>query len=281
MKGKNLFTVFLFFFFAITIMSCHDDHDDDVEITNFQLDKHYYEVGLKIGNNINILNGSGDISVAIEDEAILSAIYSGRLYADQLCGVVHLMGKSKGETTVTITDNVTHEKEIVNVKVTDSYLSYCIQSSNHPSLEEDVVVFLLNNSSQDFYAFQTDYMHHALYTTPCGVGTYKFTVEKVTKEGNDEYIPYLTLNYTSDEKGNFIIAEILPTDHKFNILGSSQTAYGLLEAWLGVDWGNMIEHFTRTSYMPNPTLKLEDTEMGYTVLGHLNLEDKIPEKIIE
>lgn len=48
---------------------------------------------------------------------------------------------AKGSTTLTITDNVTKDVETVEVKVTDCYLAYVINDSNHPILPAGTTLF--------------------------------------------------------------------------------------------------------------------------------------------
>ena len=110
-----------------SLTSCSDDNNENEAITPFCLGDTYYEVRLgQETNSIYITNGSGDISLAIEDENILQATYNGKLYADKPGGVVSLFGKQKGSTMLSIIDNVTGDKETIEVKVTDCYLAYVI-----------------------------------------------------------------------------------------------------------------------------------------------------------
>ena len=91
-----------------SLTSCSDDNNENEAITPFCLGDTYYEVRLgQETNSIYITNGSGDISLAIEDENILQATYNGKLYADKPGGVVSLFGKQKGSTMLSIIDNVT------------------------------------------------------------------------------------------------------------------------------------------------------------------------------
>lgn len=59
----------------------------------------------------------------------------------------------KGSTTLTITDNITKDVETVEVKVTDCYLAYVINDSNHPVLPAGTTLFLVNNGAHDYYLF--------------------------------------------------------------------------------------------------------------------------------
>ena len=65
-------------------------------------------------------------------------------------------GKQKGTTTLTLTDNVTGDKETVEVKVTDCYIAYGIAESNHPTLTSNLMLYLVNNKARDCYFFTMD-----------------------------------------------------------------------------------------------------------------------------
>lgn len=78
---------------------------------------------------------------------------------------VALQGKQKGTTTLTLTDNVTGDKETVEVKVTDCYIAYGIAESNHPTLTSNLMLYLVNNKARDCYFFTMDNMRHQLNNT--------------------------------------------------------------------------------------------------------------------
>lgn len=95
--------------------------------------------------------------MAIEDEDILKAIYSKyNDKEDNRKGHINLYGLQKGSTMLTITDNITKDVETVEVKVTDCYLAYVINASNHPVLPAGTTLFLVNNQAQDYYLFDQD-----------------------------------------------------------------------------------------------------------------------------
>lgn len=67
----------IFFIMCLFATACSDDNNKNEPITPFSLEKNYYEIRLeRSATSISITNGSGDISLAIEDENILQAIYS-------------------------------------------------------------------------------------------------------------------------------------------------------------------------------------------------------------
>ena len=141
----------ILFIMCLFVTACSDDNNENEPITPFSLDKTYYEVRLeRSATSIPIINGSGDISLAIEDENILNAIYSK--YNDKendRKGHINLYGMQKGSTTLTITDNITKDVETVEVKVTDCYLAYTIAKSNHPVLKANTTLFFVNNPEKE------------------------------------------------------------------------------------------------------------------------------------
>ena len=92
------------------IVACSDDNIENTP-TPFILEKDYYEIRLeRSSTSISITNGSGDISLDIENEDVLQAIYSkynDDWEEDNLKGHINLYGMQKGVTTLTIIDNVT------------------------------------------------------------------------------------------------------------------------------------------------------------------------------
>ena len=145
----------ILFIMCLLAMACSDDNNENETFAPFSLEKRYYEVRLeRNATSIPIINGSGDISLAIEDENILNAIYSKyNDKEDDRKGHINLYGMQKGSTTLTITDNITKDVETVEVKVTDCYLAYVINDSNHPVLPAGTTLFLVNNGAHDYYLF--------------------------------------------------------------------------------------------------------------------------------
>lgn len=75
----------ILFIMCLFVTACSDDNNGNEPISSFSLDKTYYEVRLGRGStNIHVTNGSGYISLSIEDEKILNAKYAGGLYAGWL-----------------------------------------------------------------------------------------------------------------------------------------------------------------------------------------------------
>lgn len=106
-----------FIIISLFISACDDDNNENEPMSPFSLEKTYYEVKLWRGiTEIPITNGSSDISLSVADETIIEA---NKVQNEVGSTYVALQGKQKGTTTLTLTDNVTGDKETVEVKVTD------------------------------------------------------------------------------------------------------------------------------------------------------------------
>ena len=59
----------ILFIMCLLAMACSDDNNENETFAPFSLEKRYYEVRLeRNATSIPIINGSGDISLAIEDD---------------------------------------------------------------------------------------------------------------------------------------------------------------------------------------------------------------------
>lgn len=276
----------ILFILCLFATACSDDNNENEPITPFSLNKTYYEVKLERGfTTIHITNGSGDISLDIEDENILNAKYEGGLLADGLIGVISLYGKQKGSTALTITDNITKEAETVEVKVVDCYLAYDISYSNHPVLKTGTRLFWVNNQTRDYYLFAESDIHNQ----PLVKGSYDFfvTIDSGTGPLPQLYgIPHLRLNYPSDEDGNLADANIAATPHNFQIElygedASSSYVTNVIRAYLGVDWEELIGNALTKSDAPvDMTMIMTVPDTDYQIEGELSTVT-IPEHILD
>ena len=241
----------ILFIMCLFATACSDDNNGNEPITPFSLDKIYYEVRLERGAaSISITNGSGDISLAIEDENILGAIYVKynsdweKDYGQK--GHINLYGLQKGSSTLTITDNITKDVETVEVKVTDCYLAYVINESNHPVLPAGTTLFLVNNQAQDYYLFDQD----NIYNKPILKGTtaaefYDFEIEMYGENASSSYV------------------------------------LQVIQAYLGVDWKELIGNALTKSPAPvDMTMIMTVPDTDYRIRGVLSTVS-IPEHILE
>lgn len=260
-----------------SLVGCSDDDNNGSgSVTPFDLGKTYYETRLARGETqIYITNGSGDVSLTIADENVLQATYEEILGADEVKGTVHLVGKRKGTTALTLTDNVTGDKETVEVKVTDCYIAYEIIASNHPALRQDMTLYLVNNEARDCYFYSEDQPD----STPVATGTYEFLV-KQTEEGT---APYLHLSYPSGADGSFA-ESVSGHDFRIEMQGADATSSAsltIIETYLGVDWEALIADAQAKSLPPaRYTLLLTVPDTDYVITGILSTM-AMPENVLD
>lgn len=78
----------------------------------------------------------------------------------------------------------------------------------------------------------------------------------------------MTLTYASDGEGQFMDAAIAPQMHKFNILGSSNSTYGIIQQYLNVDWDAMTEA-TLKNNIATFNLNMKEVDTAYEVRSEL------------
>lgn len=262
----------------VCLMSCNDNEETPYAPTPLHIEKTSYEVMQHGVTPISIINGSGDFTLTVSNDKLLTASFTPVKAADHL-GFIYLRGLLKGETSITVTDNVTHDTQILNAKVTDTYLACPITWSNHPAIASDLVLYFVNNTERTCYFFSKDNLAHTLSSQPIVRGIYRFYVDK-DEEGQPSLC--LALSYPSDENGNFTDATIPPTEHNFSIKCGNMTLL-LIKEYLNVDWESMIG--TAAPRMPNPQstqLTLKEIGTEYVIeTANLDSTPQIPEGILE
>lgn len=270
----------ILFIMCLFVTACSDDNNENEPITPFSLDKTYYEVRLeRSATSIPIINGSGDISLAIEDENILNAIYSK--YNDKendRKGHINLYGMQKGSTTLTITDNITKDVETVEVKVTDCYLAYTIAKSNHPVLKANTTLFFVNNPEKECYIFAIDNIHGRLYEQPIAKGNYEFFVTPSDETAAQfKGIPCLHLDITNNDATTSY-------DFQMRLWGEDATsnyALSFIQSFLDVDWKKLFDEVQTKSPAPiDMTLTLTIPDTDYQIIGVLSTAS-MPEHILD
>lgn len=260
---------------SLFVVACSDDDNKSEPITPFGLEKNYYETRLECGATaISITNGSGDISLAIEDENILKALYSK--YNDKENsgkGHINLYGLQKGATTLTITDNITKDVETVEVKVTDCYLAYVIANSNHPALKANTALFFVNNPEKECYVFAKDNIHGKLYEQPTAKGNYVFFVTPSDNAISQFNVIRLHLNITDNDATT--------ASYDFKMKPASEYVFNIIQTYLGVEWDKLFDEVQTKSPAPidmTMTLIIPDTD--YQIIGALS-NAPIPEHILD
>lgn len=262
-----------------SLTGCSDDNENEL-IAPFDIGKTYYETRLGRGStSIDVTNGSGDISLEAADENILQAVYRKEEGSDVLKGVVTLTGKKKGTTSLTLTDNVTGDKETVEVKVTDCYIAYDIIASNHPALNEEMTLFLINNEARDCYFYLKDNP----YDRPSATGTYEFFATAPEPDSQLKAIPHLRLSYPSNAEGEFA-DEVSTHDFQIETLGADATSSSsleVIEAYLGIDWEELIANAKTKSPAPvDLTVRMTVPGTDYVITGVLSTVT-IPEHVLD
>lgn len=286
MKTKHLLGALLSFLYTIIFFSC--GNNDEKKIYSLSFEKEYYERPLLGTTNITITGGNRDYTVTVEKTDILNIDVD--LSSSIGMGSLRITPKKKGETKVKVKDNITNETVDLRIKITDSYLAYAIKKSNHPALSNGTIVYLINNEAKDCYFFRYIESRDEISRIPIAKGTYDFFTKLESGSGNSSptyAIPYLTLNYASDEQGNFSDATVPPTPHKlrfelFDGVTSVNAVINLIQRYLKVDWEQLINKaLTRSDYLIIPTLKTTIDNTDYTIIGTLDTHPEIPENILE
>lgn len=269
---------------SLFVVACNDDDNKSEPIIPFSLEKNYYETRLERGaTSISITNGSGDISLAIEDEDILKAIYSKyNDKEDNRKGHINLYGLQKGATMLTITDNITKDVETVEVKVTDCYLAYVINDSNHPVLPAGSTLFLVNNQAQDYYLFDQDNTYNKPILKDNG---YEFFIKLDAGTGTaptNYAIPNLRLYKHNPADAATTTSEFY--DFQIEMYGedaSSSSVLKIIQAYLDVDWEELISNaLTKSPALIDMTMIMTVPDTDYRIRGILSTVS-IPEHILD
>lgn len=287
----NKLTSPFLFIVCLFVAACSDNNDNE-PIIPFSLEKNYYEVRQKRGADcISITNGSGDISLAMENANILQAMYAKYEdnREDNRKGHINLYGTQKGTTTLTITDNVTGDKATAEVKVTDCYLAYVINDSNYPVLKAGTTLFLVNNQADDCYLFAKDNIRGQFYDRAIVKGNYEFFVAidaNAETASQRHHIPNLRLTYPSDAERKPTDATAVARSHDFQIEmwgedASSSYVINYIQGYLGVDWEELFNNAITKSPAPiDLTMTLTVPGTDYRIKGVLS-NVSMPEHILD
>lgn len=292
MKTKQFVGMLLSFLCAISITSCDNENGKD-QIYPLSFEKEYYECPLLAESYIGIRGGNRNYSITVENPEVLDIDVD--LSYLQGMGNLKVNPKKKGETIVSVKDNITNETIDLKIKIIDSYLAYSIKESNHPALTNGTVVYLINNEAKDCYFFRYIDYKNELSHTPISKGSYEFSIKLESGSGNSTplyTIPYLTLNYASNEQGEFTDASIPPTPKKlrFDFINSDKNTnniiLNMIQRFLGVDWKELAENevhkhaVTKTNVIiPYLVTTIDDT--NYVIRGILSPTPSIPENLLE
>ncbi len=171
----NLLRVFILCFFVLSLVSCDKNEEEEKDVVHkFELNSAEWEVFLDREAYFSITSGNSDYTIEVEDPTLVSVSFEYGISAREFGGF-GVKAHKKGETTVSITDNVTEKTVEVRVKVTDGYVSAIVERSNHPVLTEGQIIYFIHNENKDIYLFDSDQAYR-----PEGLtlkGNYEFVVE--------------------------------------------------------------------------------------------------------
>lgn len=145
MKTKKLLGIFFLFLCTITLVSCGDDEKQEIYSLSFE--KGYYERPLLGAKNIPVRGGNRDYTVTVQNTDVLSIDIDLSSPIDM--GNLVVKPKQKGETTITVKDNVTNETVDLKIKIVDSYLNLKVAHPAQVPYTGGENLFFINNSDRD------------------------------------------------------------------------------------------------------------------------------------
>jgi hypothetical protein len=269
---KKLSKNISYFFLPLLLMACSSSSDQK-DITPLNITQKMYSMMENWSQSIYVNTGSGDLSLKVEDASVVEATYQKNTDGT---GNIIITGKKKGSCSLVVTDNATQVKQDLSIKVTDRYLSYHIYDSDHPTLANDVVLFLVANDAHSCYFFPYSYTKSgSTMVVPLAKGTYSFSKE--TSGSTTSYL--LNLTFPTDAKGKFTTdASVSSELHSFSMSGN--TGLTLLNQFFSLNW-NTATVDTKTSPSAVYTLTLSTTKGSYVITGNLEYLNNIPEGTLE
>lgn len=261
MKTESLFRLATRCFLILGLAACSNDETPSVH--PFTVDVASCEVPLRRSSEIPIASGNGRYALEIGNPALAEATV---VFADEadIDGKIRIIGKQKGETSLSVTDSVTRESVTIAVRVIDNYLATLITSGNHPALTHNVWMYLADNDTRDCYFFggSADEAPALPVAQLLARGKYAFSVEAG--------IPFLTLTYPSHADGKFAGAGAAAVSHIFDISGSDKQVPAILKSHLRVDWEELSKE-TRTSVLHSYYLEMKETGTDFQIEALLSL----------
>lgn len=239
---------------------------DKAEYQSLSFYSDYREVPVYGTALISPKTGSGNYTLEVENPHLLSAEVQDGWSSPT--GMIAIQGKLTGNTTLTVTDNLTKESKKLKVKITDNYEAVRIfkyrdegkDAPFPPSLDNVEYLSLVNNKARDLYLVGRKSISLTDYAfTVKGKGSYAFT-----KEG-DDYI--LTLSYLVGDNEQPTLDKTTKTvSYRFLITTNNYALHRLNQNLnLGFDTS-----MTRTSPMDAAVpIKMEGVGTEYTLQGGL------------
>lgn len=277
MNTKNSLLISLLI--SVMMMGC-----DKAEYQSLSFYNDYREVTVNGTALIGPKTGSGNYTLEVENPLLLSAeIETGW---SNPAGMIAIHGRLKGETWLTVTDNLTKESQKLKIKVTDNYdlmrisKYYDYEKEKEfplpPSLKNIERICLVNNKARDLYLLNRESISLTDYVFKVRAkGTYA-----IDKDG-DNY--YLTLSYGVDEKEQPAFNENTAKTVSYRFL-MSENEYALhqlnqdlnlgFNTSMPANWKDYISHAWETN------IGMEGVDVEYRFVGALLPPYEMPEGIL-
>lgn len=237
MKPKQLILSFL----LCTLVFLGACKEDDPYPLRFYHDS--YEVPMNGIRYVGLESGNGDYSVEIENPQVaVAGVQKG--WSATGGSLIYVQGILTGKTQLKVTDNVTQESKVLNIKVVDSYECLRIGTVKDPDTPQgqerlfkgiDYIFFVNNTAERKAYFFKQG-VQTLLSSGLELVGEGKYTLER--KNDPEDENALLKLYYPDDA-----------TEHSFTLYGSAYILHRLNKN-LNLGWNTKPVDETRTSVTP-------------------------------
>lgn len=296
MKTRNLSAILLTLLFLVTttalLTACSDDEENGTPEIHLSLSTD--ECQVMAGNVTTVpVTTHENSTVDVDNEDLISA----KLVMQEYYGLSHnayirIEAKEQtGKTSIRITDKETNETATLTVTVTERYVAMEVNRSDHPTFQNNMVIFVKDNAAHDAVVYRPEIMEctdakpklHKI-----GHATYDFSIEQNEEDGLSLI---MTLCYATDTEDQFTLAEIAPATHKFRFYGNEPTISALryhldtplrqlspeeLQQLLK-PYPDTSTHATRTSVAIKAMFAMCDSDTGHTIGGELLHSVSLPE----
>ncbi len=254
MKKQNLFRMLLVLLCAIAFVSCSDEKDVE-EVKHLTFEKSYYEFPIRYTRSITILDGNKDYTIEVSNPDILDATVDLSIPIGM--GDLKISPKQKGETIVSVHDNVANETVDLEIKITDTYLNLLLGNLDQIPYSAGDQLFLIDNDNKDFYLYDE-------YLQLKNKGSFEFSVAENT--------PYMTLTFQDEFEGRKV--------YKYDISKSHQATYEYTRILLGIEWDVLTKGSRAINDVAPIFMRAKDTqtEMEYDFILRTN---SMPEHVLE
>lgn len=156
-----------------------------------------YEVALGDTLFIPVTNGSGNVQVD-ENSGSIQASYTKKEDVKDRYGLISVIGKELGTTTLTATDQNTEETSVVNIKVTHPYLRIAFEEilGEWGLTDSNSLFVLVANKNHDCYVLDFDHLRNRYVDTPLYVGNYELS------ENDETILTFHLKGNRQDMRGN-------------------------------------------------------------------------------